>query len=76
LSNASLFYETRPSSITPITWRVFLLALLALLPALAVYIDLAVLGQKTDEKSVTEISQADIEENFETAYLPLLTLIE
>lgn len=40
--------------------ELFLLAILALLPAVAVYIDLAVLGQKTGEKSVTEISQAVI----------------
>lgn len=40
--------------------ELFLLAILALLPAVAVYIDLAVLGHKTDEKSITEISQAVI----------------
>lgn len=36
----------------------FFLSLLALIPPATVYLDLMILGQKTDEKSVTEITQA------------------
>lgn len=49
--------NTNPYILVRIVGGFFFLCLLALVPPTTVYLDLLALGQKTDEKSVTEITQ-------------------